>query len=141
MVFHRSPRRTILPFAPRTVALACVIGLGSLSPAFAQGMNDDDAPEISLQAPPPAPSLDGSVIGKPVFSQDGQEVGTVRDVVMVDGRARVLNVGHGGFYGFGEKNAEIDVSRISAGSDAIVVQMSADQVASLPDVGEPVAAE
>lgn len=142
MLANRSPRRTILPLTSGALALACVIGLtplqASAQPATPQSHNETHS---ESQMPSPAKqslaSLDGSIIGKPVFSQDGKEIGTVRDVVMVDGRARLLNVAHGGILGVGEKNAEIDATRVSASPDAVVVQMTADQVAALPDVGDP----
>lgn len=138
MLATRSPRRTILPLTSGALALACVIGLAPLQ-ASAQSAAPQN--QMEQQATPTKAhslaSLDGSIVGKPAFSQDGKEVGTVRDVVMVDGRARLLNIAHGGILGVGEKNAEVDATRVSASPEAVVIQMTADQIAALPDVGDP----
>lgn len=151
MLALRIPRRTVAPLTSGTMALAFVLGLVSIDAAPARAEDPAASAPTSAtsaaganatgaaisKAATPLASMDGSMLGKPVFSSDGKEIGSVRDVVMVDGQARVLNVAHGGFLGVGEKNAEIDVSRVSAGPSGIVVQMTAEQVAQMPDIGDP----
>jgi hypothetical protein len=79
------------------------------------------------------------VVGQPVVSQAGEEVGTIVQVVDDEnggGRFAVVDVGE--FLGIGQKQVAIDLRHLSLGADGQVrSNVSADQLQSMPEYEGP----
>jgi hypothetical protein len=127
----------------RLIAMASILVL--LAPvALAQGPVTGDLPAGAESAGAAAPGPDrgilaairpDSLVGMPVLSSDGAEVGAVAEVTAPEaGAARIL-VATDGLLGIGGKTVALDPSRLTLDRQAgsVVVDLTADQVASLPE--------
>jgi len=72
------------------------------------------------------------LVGKPVLTKDGQEVGEVVDIQTDNGRISALDVEHGGFFGFGKKQARVTADTVSLSDEGVVLHMTEEQLASMP---------
>jgi hypothetical protein len=76
-------------------------------------------------------TVDSPQVGMPVFSIDGQKIGTVESVNTPDGRLLVVYVSAGSVLGFGTKLVAIPRSRFTLKDRHLRVEMTADDVATL----------
>jgi sporulation protein YlmC with PRC-barrel domain len=121
--------------AVAALALASVVSFAAVSQAQSLAPRDASSPaRVGTSA---AVMDKGALVGKPVFTSDGEKVGEIADVIQVNGAPRLVSIAHGGVLGIGERYAEVDVRSISASADGVVVKMTAPQLAALPDVGAP----
>jgi hypothetical protein len=82
------------------------------------------------------PSAGTPEIGMPVFSIDGQKIGTVESVNMsADGKVTAINITTGSILGFGLKLVGIPPSKLTVIGQHVRVEMTADDIAVLPDQG------
>lgn len=123
-------------FSPAVLALLAVVGFSAASQA--QSLAPRDASEPAQVGTSAAVMDKKTLVGKPVFTSDGEKVGEVADVIKVNDAPRLISIAHGGVLGIGERYAEVDVRNVSASADGVVVQMTAPQLAALPDVGAPI---
>ena len=74
------------------------------------------------------------VRGRTVVDRDGAEVGTVDDLVIdeQDRHVRLLQVGSGGFLGFGEQKVLVPVDAVTSVDDQVHVDTEREHVASAP---------
>jgi len=83
------------------------------------------------------------VVGQPVVSEGGEEIGTVVQIVddaSTGGRFAVVDVGE--FLGIGEKQVAIDMRHLSLGADGQVrSNVTADQLQSMPEYEAPEAGQ
>lgn len=79
------------------------------------------------------------VVGQPVVSDSGEEIGTVVQVVDdANGGGRVAIVDVGEFLGIGQKEVAIDMRHLSLGADGqIRSDLSADALQSMPEYEAP----
>ncbi|MCF3934216.1 PRC-barrel domain-containing protein [Acuticoccus sp. M5D2P5] len=78
----------------------------------------------------------GRVVGTPVFSTEGQHLGTVEDIVIGkdDGRVRYAIMSFGGFLGIGEEYHPLpwDLLHYDETKEGYVVPVSRDQLEKAP---------
>ena len=75
-------------------------------------------------------------IGMPVFSLDGQKIGTVENVnVSADGKVDTISITTGSILGFGLKLVAIPPSKFTVKGEHVRIEMAADDVAMLPHQG------
>lgn len=112
--------------------------LASDRPGTTGGMETSPGDPGTMQDP--AASMAGQltetqIVGQPVMTESGEEVGTIVQVVddaNGGGRAAVVDVGE--FLGIGQKQVAIDVRHLSLGADGQVrSNMTADQLESMPE--------
>lgn len=85
-----------------------------------------------------APANAKDLVGKTAFSQNGEEVGDVSDVlVSSQGQPEAIIIGHGGWLGLGEKQVAIDWNEVEISQDGVVVNMPAQQLSELPEYQDP----
>lgn len=79
------------------------------------------------------------VVGQPVVSEGGEEIGTVVQVVAdANGGGRFAVVDVGEFLGIGQKQVAIDMRHLSLGADGQVrSNVTADQLESMPEYEGP----
>ncbi|WP_207484678.1 PRC-barrel domain-containing protein [Arenibaculum pallidiluteum] len=104
-----------------TVSLAAVIAAGA---AVAQSstapapMAPEAAPTNGSAAGQPAGNREGvsadDMIGRTVYSESGQDLGSVTDVIIDPDSKQIrrLVIGSGGFLGIGKKNVAVEVDRV-----------------------------
>ena len=74
--------------------------------------------------------------GMPVFSVDGNKVGSVESVDRTaDGKVTAVNVVTGSFLGFGSKLVSIPDGRFAYDGKIVRIEMTADDVSALPHQG------
>lgn len=72
------------------------------------------------------------VIGKTLYGADGQEIGTVGNVVMAQGDQKpAALVGIGGFLGIGERQVAVPLDRLSMEGDRLVTGVTRDEFGSM----------
>ena len=92
-------------------------------------------------APPPAsaaptPAARAPEPGVPVFSVDGNKVGSVESVDRTaDGKVTAVNVVTGSFLGFGSKLVSIPDGRFAYDGKIVRIEMTADDISALPHQG------
>ncbi|HVC75144.1 MAG TPA: PRC-barrel domain-containing protein [Candidatus Micrarchaeaceae archaeon] len=80
-------------------------------------------------------NADDDIRGRNVKAKDGEDLGTVDDLLIDDqeGKVRFLRVEHGGFLGFGEAKSFIPVDAITRiTKDDVFIDRSREQVAAAP---------
>jgi uncharacterized protein YrrD len=73
--------------------------------------------------------------GRKVFDSSGDEIGSVRDLMIDDhgNRVRFIEIAHGGFLGMGESKVLVPVDAITrVASDAVHIDRTRDHVAASP---------
>ena len=88
----------------------------------------------AAQKLPAAAVIGAPQIGMPVFSTDGQKIGSVESINTRAGKAIVL-VSTGSVMGFGTRLVAIPLSRFDLENHHVRVKMTADDVAALPHQG------
>jgi hypothetical protein len=101
---------------PVTSLLGLAITLGTGVTAFAQS-------EI-----PPATQAEKQLVGFPVYSADGQQLGQVVQVAMLDGKLRGVRAELGQFLGVGAATALISADIVDRKADRLEVMMTAEDV-------------
>lgn len=73
------------------------------------------------------------IVGQPIHGANGEEIGTVVEVVVRrDGGGRAAVVGVGGFLGIGEHDVAIPLDRLERGQgDRLTTDMTREQIASM----------
>jgi hypothetical protein len=97
---------------------------------------------VAQPASPAGPTLEAArpvgvpEIGMPVFSLDGQKVGSVEAVNMsADGKVVAISITTGSILGFGVKLVAIPPSKFAVLGDHVRVGLAADDIAALPHQG------
>ena len=100
------------------------------------------ASEPAGVAPPPAtmsrqgPVDPGSLrelIGREITSLDGEKLGEIDDVVVLDGNRTNVVVATGGFLGLGSKRVVLPLEALSLGSEDLQVHMTEGQLEQQPE--------
>ncbi|KUO65025.1 MAG: hypothetical protein APF80_10550 [Alphaproteobacteria bacterium BRH_c36] len=85
------------------------------------------------KAPTTEPS-NAAMIGWPVYTFDGKNVGYVTAVDMgSDGKLTSVNADIGGFLGIGARSVKINADKFSKGQDRLNLSMSEKELETLPD--------
>jgi hypothetical protein len=83
------------------------------------------------QAQPDIEALTAELIGSPVFTAEGKEVGQLSDFSMLDGRVVRIRVTIGTSVGRGARNVEFRGSAFTVLRGAVVLDLSAEALDSL----------
>jgi len=95
-----------------------------------------DSLVAQTQHSPPASTVSAPEIGMPVFSLDGQKIGTVESInATADGKPSAINITTGSILGFGAKSVAIPISKFTLKDHYVRVEMTSDDVAMLPHQG------
>lgn len=89
-------------------------------------------PTMSRQGPTDPGSL-RDLIGREVISFDGESLGEIDDVVVLDGNRTNLIVSTGGFLGLGSKRVVLPLEALSLGSDDLQINMTEGQLEQQPE--------
>ena len=112
------------------IVVSSLIAVASAGSAQAQHPG-----KIELEASELAPKI----IGAPVFDPRGTEIGEVADVSFDDnGRPDRLRVRIPAPLGFGQRTVEISRGRYMLLRGRVILELSADDLRSLPDVGDEI---
>jgi hypothetical protein len=96
--------------------LGLAVALGASATAFAQSES------------PPAAQAETQLVGFPVYSSDGQQLGQVVQVAMLDGKLQGVRAELGQFLGVGAATALISADIVDRKEDRLEVMMTADDV-------------
>ena len=120
-----------MPTSPlKAILVSSLIALAS--PGYAQ---DQDPGKIALEAS----ELAAEIIGAPVSDSMGTAMGEVADVSFdEDGQPDRLRVRISALLGFGERTVEVPRGTYMLLRGHAVLELSADDLRSLPDVGEDI---
>lgn len=111
-----------MPFIPAFIA--AILALSGVAAAQTPGKYDLEAAEMAAE-----------LIGKPVHSSDGVEVGTVSDLSFDDeGRPDRLRIETSRHLGFGSRTVEVPPGAFMTLRGAVVLDLPADGVDVLPEV-------
>jgi sporulation protein YlmC with PRC-barrel domain len=134
---------------------AATLALAVAAPSFAQDRTAPGTPGTSpsqtnrsadqaaqerkarLSSAQPAQQLAVSgdaLIGTEVRNTNDQKVGTVKDIVLQDGKISAIIVGRGGVLGMGTDYHQVEFAQVKMTSDmeTVVLDLSEDQVKALP---------
>jgi PRC-barrel domain len=82
-----------------------------------------------------APAKAHPLIGRAVFSADGNKLGSVNSVATgSDGKVAAIHIKTGSFLGFGGKLVAIPEGKFTQNGEYVQLGMSAEEVSKLPDV-------
>jgi hypothetical protein len=101
---------------PVTGLIALAVALGAGVTAFAQS------------EAPPTIEAEKQLVGFPVYSSDGQQLGQVVQVAMLDGKLRGVRAELGQFLGVGAATALISADIVDRKADRLEVMMTAEDV-------------
>lgn len=101
---------------PLVGSMGLVLALAAAAPAFAQSET------------PPTSQTETQLIGFPVYSSDGEQLGQVVQVAMAEGKLRAVRAELGDFLGLGTATVVIDADVVEQKSDRIEVTMTAEEV-------------
>lgn len=77
------------------------------------------------------------LLGLPVWSSDGQELGVVTQVQTdQNGKVEAVHADVGRFMGLGDRKVRVDASLIAVSEGRIILSISAEETLMLPDVDE-----
>jgi hypothetical protein len=96
--------------------LGLAVALGASATAFAQSES------------PPATQAETQLVGFPVYSSDGQQLGQVVQVAMLDGKLQGVRAELGQFLGVGAATALISADIVDRKADRLEVMMTAEDV-------------
>lgn len=114
-----------MPFIPTFIA--AVLVLSGAAAAQTPGKYDLEAAEMAAE-----------LIGRPVHSSDGVEVGTVNDLSFDDqGQPDRLRIDTSRHLGFGSRTVEVPPGAFMTLRGAVVLDLPADGVQTLPEVTGP----
>lgn len=85
------------------------------------------APAIAQQTPPGAALQEGSIVGLPIYSSDGEKLGEVTHLTMHQGQQAVL-AEMGTFLGIGAKPVLIPALMVTQKGDRVELPMTAQEV-------------
>lgn len=126
----------------KLTALALVLSLAApgMVPAQAPGQ-----PRAGDPTPGPGPTdqppwevpfadLEGEdVVGRTLTSADGEEIGSIEDLVIAEGAEQPeIVIGVGGFLGIGQRLVTIPVDRLRPEGDGFVASLTSDEIEALP---------
>lgn len=123
-------------------ALAGIVLTASVfafTPVLAQETNPGPIPDPFAEQLPGDPSeLDQrALLGLPVWSSDGQELGVVTQVLTDrNGKVEAVHADVGRFMGLGDRKVRVDASLIAVTEGRIILSISAEEMLMLPDVDE-----
>lgn len=101
---------------PLVGSMSLVLVLATAVPAFAQTET------------PPTSQTETQLVGFPVYSSDGEQLGQVVQVAMAEGKLRAVSAELGNFLGLGTATVVIDAGVVEQKPDRIQVTMTADEV-------------
>ena len=117
-----------------TAVMGQTISPSQSRPLIAQIAQVQPSPPPASAAPTPAARAPEP--GMPVFSVDGNKVGSVESVDRTaDGKVTAVNVMTGSFLGFGGKLVSIPDGRFAYDGKIVRIEMTADDVSALPHQG------
>jgi sporulation protein YlmC with PRC-barrel domain len=95
----------------------------------------NDAGEMAaIQQQAEMPADADAVVGKPLMSSGGDEVGDVSDVLVTgEGKVQALLVDSGGALGMGGRQVAVQWAQIQVQGDQLTVNMSQEQIEQLPE--------
>jgi hypothetical protein len=106
----------------KPLMLGFAIALAAAAPAAAQS----DTP--TTNETPSVDQTEKQLIGAPVYSSDGEQLGQVVDGAMADGKPRAVRAELGQFLGLGTATAMISGEIVEQKTDRLEVAMTADEV-------------
>jgi uncharacterized protein YrrD len=106
----------------KPLMLGLAIALAAAAPAVAQR----DTP--TTNETPSTDQTEKQLIGTPVYSSDGEQLGQVVEVAMADGKLRAVRAELGQFLGLGTATAMISGEIVEQKTDRLEVAMTADEV-------------
>jgi len=110
---------------PKASAIAIALTFASICHAET-GKVDQEAAEMAAE-----------LIGAPVFAADGPEIGEVADISFDDeGRPQRLRIVAAAILGLGARTSEIPRGSFTALRGAVVLDLPADAVKTLPELPE-----
>ncbi|MEX2644398.1 MAG: PRC-barrel domain-containing protein [Acetobacterales bacterium] len=117
----------------RLVAVLTVLGIATTAGQLANP--PPAAAQEQQQAAPETPSRStaAGLAGKRVVAADGETVGEIEDIVVVEDMGRAALVSIGGFLGIGEKRVAIPLDRLAVRGDVVRTALSQREVAALPE--------
>lgn len=121
------------------IAIMLLAAALASAPAMAQNTapRPADPPSASELDKGTTPEQRAALIGKPVWTSDGKEIGIVSKVLTgADGKVEAVHVSVGSFMGLGERQVRVDASLIRLLEDRLMLTVSAEEVRMLPDVEE-----
>jgi sporulation protein YlmC with PRC-barrel domain len=93
--------------------------------------------EATATAAPSAaghPPTARDLVGKDVFSANGEDVGEVADVLVNDqGEPEAVVIAHGGWLGLGEKKIAVDWSSVTVAKDGVAIDLPSQQLSQIPE--------
>jgi len=99
----------------------------------AQPPSAAESPSAAEKAPTTEPS-NAAMIGWPVYTFDGKNVGSVTAVNMgSDGKLTSVHADIGGFLGIGARSVKINADKFSTGQDRINLSLSEKELEALPE--------
>jgi hypothetical protein len=102
---------------PLVGSMGLALALATAVPAFAQGQT------------PPTSQSETQLVGFPVYSSDGAQLGQVVQVAMADdGKLRAVRAELGEFLGIGTATVVINADVVEQKPDRIEVTMTAEEV-------------
>jgi hypothetical protein len=102
--------------------LGLAIALAITVPASAQSQNPPS------NETPSTNQAETQLIGFPVYSSDGEQMGQVVQVAMADGKLRAVRAELGEFLGLGTATVVIDADVVEQKADRLEVGMTAEEV-------------
>jgi|SRR6187397_1589815 hypothetical protein len=118
-----------------TPLLKAIVVSSLIAVASAGYAQDQDPGKVDLEAS----ELSVDIIGAPVSDRMGTEVGQVADISFdEDGQPDRLRVRVSAHLGFGERTVEVSRDTFILLQGHVVVELSSDDLRSLPDVGDEI---
>jgi len=118
-----------------TPLLKAIVVSSLIAVASAGYAQDQDPGKVDLEAS----ELSVDIIGAPVSDRMGTEVGQVADISFdEDGQPDRLRVRVSSHLGFGERTVEVSRDTFILLQGHVVVELSSDDLRSLPDVGDEI---
>lgn len=131
-------------------AFALLMGVGFAAPAGAQEMSDPATEDPTTMEDPTltedpatleespdlqqAPDQSASLVGQSVFDANGEEVGTVEEVVTGEDGSELAVLSVGEFLGIGEKKIAVSPSELQPNAEGtgLTIAMTAEDIEAAP---------
>lgn len=110
--------------------LGLAIALATTAPAFGQSETPptDQTPPTNQTESQSPNQTESQFVGFPIYSSDGEQLGQVVQVAMLDGKLRGVRAELGQFLGLGTATAIISADIVQQKPDRLEVAMTAEEV-------------